>query len=45
MEFSKQEYWSQLLFPTPGDVSDQGIEPVSPTLTDGLFTNVSLGIM
>ena len=45
MEFSKQEYWSQLLFPIPGDVSDQGIEPVSPTLADGLFTNVSLGIM
>ena len=45
MEFSKQEYWSELLFPTPGNVSDPGIEPVSPTLADGLFTNVSPGIM
>jgi len=27
MEFSRQEYWSGLLFPTPGDLPDQGIEP------------------
>ena len=32
MEFSRQEYWSGLPFPTPGDVPDPGIEPVSPTL-------------
>ena len=32
MEFSRQEYWSQLLFPSPGDVPDPGIEPRSPTL-------------
>ena len=25
--FSKQEYWSELLFPTPGGLSDPGIEP------------------
>ena len=32
MEFSKQEYWSELPFPSPGDLPDSGIEPVSPTL-------------
>ena len=29
MEFSRQEYWSELLFPFPGDLSDPGIEPTS----------------
>ena len=29
MEFSRQEYWSRLPFPTPGDLPDPGIEPVS----------------
>ena len=32
MEFSRQEYWSGLLFPLPGDLPDPGIEPGSPTL-------------
>ena len=32
MEFSRQEYWSELPFPTPGDDPDSGIEPVSPAL-------------
>ena len=32
MGFSRQEYWSGLPFPSPGDLSDPGIEPVSPTL-------------
>jgi len=27
MEFSRQEYWSGLPFPSPGDLSDPGIEP------------------
>ena len=27
MEFSRQEYWSGLLFPFPGDLPDPGIEP------------------
>ena len=31
MEFSRQEYWSGLPFPSPGDLSDPGIEPGSPT--------------
>ena len=30
MEFSKQEHWRGLLFPTPGDLPDPGIEPTSP---------------
>ena len=30
--FSRQEYWSQLPFPFPGDLPDPGIEPRSPTL-------------
>ena len=29
VEFSKQEYWSGLPFPVPGDLPDPGIEPVS----------------
>ena len=45
MEFSRQEYWSGLSFPTPGDLSDPGIEPASlvpPTLAGG-FTTEPLG--
>ena len=30
MEFSKQEYWSELPCPTPGDFPEPGIEPMSP---------------
>ena len=30
MEFSRQEYWSELTFPFPGDLPDPGIEPRSP---------------
>ena len=32
MEPSKQEYWSELSFPSPGDLPDPGIEPRSPAL-------------
>ena len=32
MEFSRQEYWSGLSFPSPGDLSDPGIKPRSPSL-------------
>ena len=28
--FSRQEYWSGLPFPSPGDLPDPGIEPMSP---------------
>ena len=36
MGFSRQEYWSGLPFPSPGDLPDPGIEPGSPALQDGL---------
>ena len=32
MGFSRQEYWSGLPFPSPGDLPDPGIEPRSPSL-------------
>ena len=32
MEFSRQEYWSGLPFPSPGDLPNLGIKPGSPTL-------------
>ena len=31
MEFSRQEYWSGLPFPSPGELPDPDIEPGSPT--------------
>ena len=30
MGFSRQEYWSRLPFPFPGDLLDSGVEPMSP---------------
>ena len=41
MRFSRQEYWSGLPFPPPGDLLNPGIEPVSlksPALAIGFFT-------
>ena len=38
MGFSRQEYWSGLLFPTTGDVPNPGIEPAFPALAGGFFT-------
>ena len=32
MGFSRQEYWSGLPFPSPGELPDPGIEPGSPAL-------------
>ena len=32
MEFSRQEYWSGLPCPSPGDLPDPGIKPGSPVL-------------
>ena len=43
MGFPRQEYWSGLQFPSPGDLSDPGIEPVSPALAGGFFTTESPG--
>ena len=34
MGFSRQEYWSGLPFPSPGDLPDPGIEPVFPALQE-----------
>ena len=39
MEFSRQEYWSGLSFPTPGDLPQPGVKPLeSPALAGKLFT-------
>ena len=41
LEFSRQESWSRLPFPTPGDLPDPAIEPqslASPALAGRLFT-------
>ena len=39
MGFSKQEYWSGLPFPSPGNLSNPAIEPRSPALqADSLLT-------
>ena len=43
MGFSRQEYWSGLLFPSPEDFPNLGIEPtslMSPALAEGFFTTV-----
>ena len=39
MGFSRQEYWSGLPFPSPGDLPDPGIEPGSPTLEADALTS------
>ena len=38
MGFSRQESWSELPFPSPGDLSHPEIEPVSPALAGRFFT-------
>ena len=38
MKFSRQEYWSGLPLPSPGNLPDPGMEPVTPALAGGLFT-------
>ena len=38
MAFLRQEYWSGLPFPSPGDLPSPGIEPASPALTGRFFT-------
>ena len=46
MEFSRQEYWSGLPFPSPGELPDPGIESVSlefPALAGRFFTTASPG--
>ena len=46
MESSRQEFWSGLQFPTPGDLPDPGIKPTSPespALAGRFFTTASTG--
>ena len=38
MGFSRQEYWSGLPFPPPGNLPNPGIKPTSPALAGGCFT-------
>ena len=45
MEFSRQEHWSGLPFPIPGDLSNPEIKPTSlasPALAGGFFTTSSI---
>ena len=37
MGFPRQEYWSGLPLPSPRDLPDPGIEPMSPALAGGFF--------
>ena len=39
MGFSRQEYWSGLPFPSPGDLPNPGIEPGSPALQAGALSS------
>ena len=41
--FSRQEYWSGLPFPSPGDLPDPGIEPGSPALQVDSLPSEPLG--
>ena len=43
MEFSRQEYWSGLPFPSLGDLSNPGIKPRSPVLAGSFFTTEPTG--
>ena len=43
MEYSRQEFWSGLPFPSPGNIPDPGIKPLSPVLAGGFFTTESPG--
>ena len=39
MGFSRQEYWSGLPFPSPGDLPNSGIEPGSPSFQADALTS------
>ena len=43
MGFSKKEYWSGLPFPSPGDLPNLGIEPMSPALAGRFITTGHMG--
>ena len=43
MGFPGQEYWSRWPFPSPGDLPDPGVEPVSPVLQADSLPSELLG--
>ena len=43
MGFSRQEYWSGLPFPSPGDLPNPGVEPRSPALQVDALPSELLG--
>ena len=43
MEFSRPKYWSGWPFPSPGDLPNPGIKPVSPALAGGFSTTAPSG--
>ena len=43
MGFSRQEYWSGLPFPSPGDLPDAGTEPRSPAFQADSYTYLTVG--
>ena len=45
MEFSRQEYWSGLPFPSPGDLPDPGIEPGSPALQADSLPSATISLL
>ena len=45
MGFSRQEYWSGLPLPSPGDLTDPEIEPGSPTLQANSLPSEPPGII
>ena len=38
MRLPRQEHWSGLLFPSPGDLPNPEVEPISPVLAGGFLT-------
>ena len=44
MVFSRQEYWSVLPFPSPGDLPEPRIKPRAPALADRFFTAEPPGV-
>ena len=43
MGFSRQEYWSELPFPSPGDLPNPGVEPGSPAFQTDALSSEPLG--
>ena len=43
MGFLRQEYWSGLSLPSPGELHNPGMEPTSPVLAGRFFTTEPLG--